>query len=95
MLEEIVTSLAATVISSAAAYAYGRYQSQLALRQGVQALLRNDMRRSYVYFKKHGCTVSEKSDFENEYNSYHRLGKNGVMTAIYNKVMDMPDAPDE
>jgi len=49
----------------------------------------------YNVFRKRGCTVSEKQSFANMYECYHALGKNGVMTSIYNKVMAMQEVDDE
>jgi hypothetical protein len=47
------------------------------------------MLTAYSKFRTSGCTIEEKQSFENMYNCYHKLGKNGVMTAFYEKVMAM------
>ena len=91
MLTSIITSLTVTLITTFCAYIWGRYLSDQSLRKGVQALLRNSMLKSYQYFKEHGCTVQDKSDFENMYLRYHALGQNGVMTEIYHEVMKMDE----
>lgn len=49
------------------------------------------MLQSYHIFKQNGCTVQDKSDFENMYLCYHALGQNGVMTEIYHEVMGMDE----
>ena len=95
MLEQIATSLAISIITGCATYLYGRYCRERALRRGVQAILRYDMLTVYNVFRKRGCTVSEKQSFANMYECYHALGKNGVMTSIYNKVMAMQEVDDE
>ena len=95
MLEQIATSLVISIITGGATYIYGRYRSDRALRRGVQAILRYDMLTVYNAFRKRGCTVSEKQSFANMYECYHALGKNGVMTSIYNKVMAMQEVDDE
>ena len=83
MLTSIITSLTVTAITTCCAYIWGRYCSDQSLKKGVQSLLRN--------FKQNGCTVQDKSDFENMYLCYHALGQNGVMTEIYHEVMGMDE----
>lgn len=39
------------------------------------------------------CPTDEKADFENLYQSYHQLGKNGVMDANREKLLALPEAP--
>lgn len=92
MIESILTSLGVTLITTLCAYMWGRYRSDQSLRKGVQAMLRNSMIKSYEHFKKYGCSVQDKADFENMYYCYHNLGKNGVMTEIYHEVMKMDEA---
>ena len=91
MLASIITSLTVTLITTFCAYIWGCYLSDQSLRKGVQALLRNSMLQSYQYFKEYGCTLQDKSDFENMYLCYHALGQNGVMTEIYHEVMKMDE----
>ena len=91
MIEQIATTLIITLLSSAGAYFFGLYRASETVQRGVQAVLRYDMLMAYSEFKEKGCTVSEKQNFCNMYECYHKLGKNGVMDAIYKKVMDMPE----
>ena len=91
LITSIITSLTVTVITTFCAYIWGRYRSDQSLKKGVQALLRNSMLKSYCSFKQDGCTVQDKSDFENMYLCYHALGQNGVMTEIYHEVMKMDE----
>ena len=49
----------------------------------------------YKVFSRRGCTINEKQTFSNMYECYHALGKNGVMTSVYNKVMDMKEVEDD
>ncbi len=91
MLTSIIASLTVTAITTCCAYIWGRYCSDQSLKKGVQSLLRNSMLQSYRNFKQNGCTVQDKSDFENMYLCYHALGQNGVMTEIYHEVMGMDE----
>ena len=95
MVEQIVTTIVIAAISSVSAYFFGLYRSTLTLHKGVQALLRNDMLMSYERFKKRGCSLDEKQNFCNMYDCYHELGKNGVMTAVYNNVLKMQEGESE
>lgn len=64
------------------------------VRLGVQALLRNQQISEHRYFQKKGyATVEEKSNYDNMYQRYHNLGKNGVMDALHEEVMNMPTTP--
>ncbi|WP_196595697.1 hypothetical protein [Pectinatus frisingensis] len=88
IIQVILTAVASSVIT----FIITRYKMDLALRKGVQALLRDRMQQCYETFKiKDGCTIPEKENFANMYTQYHALGKNGVMTNIYNAVLKMPD----
>ena len=61
------------------------------LKKGVQALLRNGLLEIYDRVMKKGCiSLIEKQNFDNMYQSYHSLGKNGVMDSIYEEVMKLP-----
>ena len=60
-------------------------------KKGTQAILRNELLQlSYKYLEIGKLDYSEKLNYENMYNAYHNLGKNGVMTELYNKVMALP-----
>ena len=52
----------------------------LALKKGVQALLRSQMTAQYYKYKpSKQVPLYVKTDFENLWVQYERLGKNGVM----------------
>lgn len=63
-----------------------------AVKAGVQALLRDRMIQAYnhYYVDKGYMPIYAKESFENIYNAYHDLGKNGVMDDIDEKVMSLP-----
>jgi hypothetical protein len=89
MIEHIISTLIISLLSAAGAYFFGVYKATATVKNGVQAILRYDMLTAYSKFRTSGCTIEEKQSFENMYNCYHKLGKNGVMTAFYEKVMAM------
>ena len=61
--------------------------------KGTQAGLRHSLYEIYdAWESKEYCPREIKADFENLYQSYHSLGKNGVMDNNYAKLMSMPDS---
>lgn len=90
---EIASLIAQTVIpmllSAGLAFYVSEKNRRRGLDRGVQALLRCRMLIEYERYKKEGITYSEKKNFINMYECYHALGKNGVMTSIYQLVLDM------
>lgn len=60
-----------------------------ALERGVQALLRAQMITYYQQYKDTGCTLYIRQSFENCWEQYEKLGKNGMMQDIHKKFMDI------
>ena len=58
-----------------------------ALERGVQAMLRAQMITYYQQYKDSGVTMYVRQSFENCWESYEKLGKNGVMQDIHQKFM--------
>ena len=62
-----------------------------ALDHGVQAMLRDRLRYLYKYYARQGYVdLDDRDDWENMYQQYHALGKNGVMDDIRNKLLALP-----
>ena len=79
-------------VSSAVTYIITIRQGSRAIRRGLQALLCDRMRQSCQYFRKRGyATVEDKREFEYMYQCYHELGRNGVMTKLYEEVLAMDE----
>ncbi len=63
-----------------------------ALKNGMQALLRDRLLRNYREFNDKGfAETDEKDNWENLYKQYKALGGNGVVTKIHEKVLTLPD----
>lgn len=61
---------------------------------GVQALLRDRLIQTYNHYNDKGyAPIYAKENFENMYQQYHSLGKNGVMDEIYEKFKELPLEP--
>lgn len=65
-----------------------------ALSLGVQALLRAQMINDYNrYLSKGYAPIYAKQNFENCWQQYERLGKNGVLQDIHDKFLRLPTEP--
>ena len=63
-----------------------------ALRIGMQSLLRSNIIQLHdKYTEKGYCPIYGKEAIEKEYESYHALGGNGVVTKLYNDIMALPE----
>lgn len=59
--------------------------------RGTQALLRDRLLQAYHFFMRRGVvTYGEARNFENMYQAYHALGKNGVMDSVYTRFQQIP-----
>ena len=66
-------------------------QREDAVAQGVQALLRNEIIRTYETCMAQGfCSIATKDNVQRMYTAYHALGKNGTITEIVDKLQKMP-----
>ena len=63
----------------------------LAIKRGVQALLRDRLTQGYKYHETLGyADIDDRNNLENVYIQYHNLGKNGVMDDLRNKFLALP-----
>lgn len=71
-------------------------KEQIAIKAGVQSLLRNEMISAYNKYNDKGyAPIYAKDNFENMYKNYHALGLNGVMDGIKDTFMALPTDPPE
>lgn len=67
-----------------------------ALKAGTQAVLRNELLKSYSFCKRQGfADFDDRLNFENLYLQYHSLGANGVMDDIREKFFELPTEKEE
>lgn len=63
----------------------------VALKMGLQAMLRAQMINDYNYWSEKGyAPVYARQNFENLWEQYHALGANGVMNDIHERFLDLP-----
>lgn len=64
--------------------------------RGMQALLRAQLLQEYHFFRRRGMvTYCEAQGYQNMYEAYHDLGKNGVMDRIFKAFQKIPIRPDD
>lgn len=83
------------VLVSAWGYLYSRIvensRKQEALRLGVQALLRDRLIAEYNKWLERGyAPIYARENFQNMWEQYHSLGKNGVMDGVHDIFMELP-----
>ena len=63
----------------------------MAVKKGVQALLRSQMIADYNKWSEKGyAPIYARENFENCWKRYHALGENGVMDDLHEKFLDLP-----
>lgn len=68
-------------------------QDLFVIKKGTQAGLRHDLcLMADEWLAKGYCPRNVKVDFENLYNQYHQLGKNGVMDTTYQAILALPES---
>lgn len=66
-------------------------EQSAAVKQGIQALLRSQLYAEYDRYADKGYAPAwARENFENCYQQYHALGKNGVMDDIRNRFLALP-----
>ena len=64
---------------------------RLANNRGTQALLRDRLLQGYHFFRRRGMvTYGEARNYENMYEAYHALGKNGIMDTVFEQFKKIP-----
>ena len=62
-----------------------------ALRAGLLALCRDRILQGYRYYKhKGGISAQDLETMQKLYYAYHGLGGNGTITAVYEKILQLP-----
>lgn len=83
-VELLLTTLTGGVI-----YVFKQY---IGLKQGMQALLRNEIVRIYDEQMKMGyCSSYMKENIKDMYESYHLLKGNGLVTSMVSQLYDLPN----
>jgi len=71
-------------------------KKNIALRDGMQALLRDHIIQTYNHYQDKGfCPIYGKENVKRMYDAYHVLGGNDVATELKDKLLKMPEEPAE
>lgn len=94
-----IPSIIFAIYQSLVAFISSRHKKKVndsdALKEGVQALLRDRLLQGYLHHKECGyIDIAEKENLNNIYKAYHNLGQNGVMDKIYSEIMELPVCKD-
>ena len=66
-------------------------QMEQAIADGMKYLLMFKLREEGERYLKEGhCMTEHKHEYEKVYNAYHALGGNGTITALKDKVLQLP-----
>lgn len=82
-----------TSITSGIIYIFKQY---IGLKNGMIALLRNEIIRIYDKQEEIGfCPSYMKENIKEMYENYHKLGGNGMVTKIVDKLYELPNVKED
>lgn len=65
--------------------------TEKAIADGMKYLLMFKLREEgEKYLTENACSIEHKHEYEKVYNAYHALGGNGTVTALIDKVLQLP-----
>lgn len=90
----LVSTVVSSVVTASIVYFKTLRKKNKALQNGLQSLLRSDIIRKHEkYTEQNFCPIYAKDALRREYEAYHDLGGNGVITDLYNDILALPEAP--
>lgn len=94
----ILTAIISTSVGAVVTAIVGNFKSghakNKAMQSGLQSLLRAEIIRQHEKYTDRGyCPIYAKDALRREYESYHLLGGNGVITDLYNDLIALPELP--
>lgn len=92
----IITALISTTVGVVITTVIGHFKSgrakNKAMQDGLQCLLRAEIIRQHEkYTERDYCPIYAKDALRCEYEAYHLLGGNGVITDLYNDIIGLPE----
>ena len=94
ILTAFISTTVGVVVTAVIAHFKSGKQRHKALNNGVQSLLRAEIIRQNEKWGERGyCPVYAKDAVRREYEAYHALGGNGVITELYDDIMELPETP--
>ena len=72
-----------------------REQEADALREGMQAMLRDRILQLFYKCRERGCAGPyDAQNMDHMYNAYHKVGGNGMITNVYQQFSKLPIEPE-
>jgi hypothetical protein len=95
IVKQIIFWMLTASLGALAAYFRTKYvrakKEEESLKNGMQSLLRTDIIRLHDKFTERGyAPIYAKEAIEKSYVAYHNLGGNGVITHLYEEMMNLP-----
>lgn len=94
MLESVIVYIITTIIGAILGFIAAKFKKNkkkdLAIEQGVQALLRNEIIRRYREFESKGeISILDKENLEEMFEQYKKLGGNGTVKKMMDDLLDL------
>ena len=94
MLESVIVYIITTVVGAILGFIATKFKrnkkKDLAIEQGVQALLRNEIIRRYREFESKGeISILDKENLEEMFVQYKNLGGNGTVKKMMDELINL------
>lgn len=94
ILTAFISTTVGVIITSVVGNFRNNKTKNAAIQNGLQSLLRAEIIRQHEKYTERGfCPIYAKDALRREYESYHLLGGNGVITDLYNDLIALPELP--
>lgn len=94
VLTALISTTVGVIVTAAINNAKNGHAKSKAMQSGLQSLLRAEIIRQHEKYTDRGyCPIYAKDALRREYESYHLLGGNGVITDLYNDLIALPETP--
>ncbi len=94
ILTAFISTTVGVIITSVVGNFRNNKTKNAAIQNGLQSLLRAEIIRQHEKYTERGfCPIYAKDALRREYESYHLLGGNGVITDLYNDLIALPEHP--
>lgn len=91
-IQTVINIIAGAVISYLFALYRAKKKENNALKEGVQALLRDRIIQSYNHYTEKGwMPIYARDSLDACYNSYEALGENGVIDDLMEQLRELPN----
>lgn len=88
----ILNTVLGLIIGGLAGYCYAYFSGLMAVRKGMQLILRASLNDMYIRFQQQPPTADNKQAFEEMFEVYEKLADNGVMDVKHEAVLRMKEA---